>query len=83
MTFYHTNNSIKIPESGNYNTRFSQYITGLLEGDGTIHVPKTLRSVKGTLNYPSIQIVFHLKDLPSGSTLCRMRPWAMNFHVLN
>jgi hypothetical protein len=56
--------SIKIPESGNYNTRFSQYITGLLEGDGTIHVPKTLRSVKGTLNYPSIQIVFHLKDLP-------------------
>ena len=53
MTFYHTNNSIKIPESGNYNTRFSQYITGLLEGDGTIHVPKTLRSVKGTLNYPS------------------------------
>nr|YP_010119101.1 LAGLIDADG endonuclease domain-containing protein [Erysiphe necator]QQY98181.1 LAGLIDADG endonuclease domain-containing protein [Erysiphe necator] len=64
MTFYHTNNSIKIPESGNYNTRFSQYITGLLEGDGTIHVPKTLRSVKGTLNYPSIQIVFHLKDLP-------------------
>ena len=32
--------------------------------DGTIHVPKTLRSVKGTLNYPSIQIVFHLKDLP-------------------
>lgn len=64
MTFYHTNNSIKIPESGNYNTRFSQYITGLLEGDGTIHVPKTLRSVKGTLNYPSIQLVFHLKDLP-------------------
>ena len=49
----HTNNSIKIPESGNYNTRFSQYITGLLEGGGTIDVPKTLRSVKGTLNYPS------------------------------
>ena len=58
MTFYHTNNSIKIPESGNYNTRFSQYITGLLEGDGTIHVPKTLRSVKGTLNYPSFFFFF-------------------------
>jgi hypothetical protein len=27
-------------------------------------VPKTLRSSKNKLNYPSIQIVFHLKDLP-------------------
>ena len=29
-----------------------------------IIVPNTLRSSKGKLNYPSIQIVFHLKDLP-------------------
>ena len=43
---------------------FSYYLTGLIEGDGTIIVPKTLRSPKGKLNYPSIQIVFHLKDLP-------------------
>ena len=49
---------------GNSNTEFAQYIAGLIEGDGTIHVPKTERSVKGSLNYPSIQIVFHLKDLP-------------------
>jgi hypothetical protein len=49
---------------GNSNTEFAHYITGLIEGDGTIHVPKTERSVKGSLNYPSIQIVFHLKDLP-------------------
>jgi hypothetical protein len=48
----------------NSNTDFAHYITGLIEGDGTIHVPKTERSVKGSLNYPSIQIVFHLKDLP-------------------
>ena len=48
----------------NSNTKFAQYITGLIEGDGTIHVPKSERSSKGTLNYPSIQIVFHLKDLP-------------------
>lgn len=27
-------------------------------------MPKTERSAKGKLNYPSIQIVFHLKDLP-------------------
>lgn len=45
------------------NTEFAHYITGLIEGDGTIHVPKTERSVKGSLNYPSLQIVFHLKDL--------------------
>ena len=37
-----------------------------LEGDGTIIVPAqaTERSQKGKLNYPSIQIVFQLKDLP-------------------
>lgn len=52
---------------GNSNTEFAHYIAGLIEGDGTIHIPKTERSVcasKGSLNYPSIQIVFHLKDLP-------------------
>jgi LAGLIDADG DNA endonuclease family protein len=46
------------------NTQLSSYVAGLIEGDGTIHVPKTERSDKGNLNYPSIQIVFHLKDLP-------------------
>lgn len=45
-------------------TSFASYLTGLIEGDGTIVVPKTLRSLKGELNYPSIQIVFNLKDLP-------------------
>jgi hypothetical protein len=46
------------------NTYLSSYVAGLIEGDGSIHVPKTERSNKGNLNYPSIQIVFHLKDLP-------------------
>ena len=46
------------------NLNFSSYLTGLIEGDGTILVPKTERSSKGKLNYPSIQIVFHLKDFP-------------------
>lgn len=46
------------------NLNFSSYLTGLIEGDGTIIVPKTERSFKGKINYPSIQIVFHLKDLP-------------------
>lgn len=43
---------------------FSFYLAGLIEGYGTIVVPKTERSAKDKINYPSIQIVFHLKDLP-------------------
>ena len=46
------------------NLNFSSYLTGLIEGDGSIVVPKTERSSKGKINYPSIQIVFHLKDFP-------------------
>ena len=46
------------------NLPFFSYLTGLIEGDGTIVVPKTERSTKGVLNYASVEIVFHLKDLP-------------------
>lgn len=49
------------------NTNFAYYLTGgsnIIEGDGSIHVPVSERSIKGSLNYPSIQISFHLKDLP-------------------
>lgn len=45
-------------------TYLSSYLTGLIEGDGTIVVPKKERSDKGKLNYPSVQIVFQLKDFP-------------------
>jgi hypothetical protein len=47
-----------------YNPLFCSYLTGLVEGDGTIVVPKQARSPKGKLNYPSIQIVFDERDLP-------------------
>jgi hypothetical protein len=47
-----------------HNSPFSTYLAGLIEGDGTIVVPKSIRSPKGVLNYASVQIVFHLKDLP-------------------
>jgi hypothetical protein len=63
---YHLNNS-KFSENSvkqNQLSNFSFYLAGLIEGDGTIIVPKTERSKKGKLNYPSIQIVFNLKDLP-------------------
>ena len=44
--------------------KFSSYLAGLIEGDGSIIVPKTERSSKGKLNYPSINIVFNLRDFP-------------------
>lgn len=43
---------------------FTHYITGLIEGDGCIIVPKQERSKKGKRNYPSIQISFHKNDFP-------------------
>jgi len=50
--------------NSNINSNFISYLTGLIEGDGTIIVPKTDRTPKGKINYPSIQIIFHKKDLP-------------------
>lgn len=54
-------NSLK---NNDFNSNFASYLAGLIEGDGTIIVPKTERSPKGKLNYPSIQIVFDLRDFP-------------------
>lgn len=47
-----------------YNTKLASYLAGLIEGDGTIVVPKTERSSSGKLNYAMIQIVFDSRDLP-------------------
>jgi hypothetical protein len=44
--------------------KFGYYLAGLIEGDGSIILPKTERSPKVIFKYPSIQIAFHLKDLP-------------------
>jgi hypothetical protein len=43
---------------------FSNYLAGLIEADGSIIVPNSERSLIGRLNYPSIQIVFDLRDFP-------------------
>jgi hypothetical protein len=50
--------------NNSFDFRFASYLAGLIEGDGTIIVPKLERSPKGKLYYPSIQIVFDLRDLP-------------------
>ena len=58
---YSTNSTFN--NKSNYNN-FGSYISGLIEGDGTIFVPETERSPKGNLNYPCISIVFNLRDFP-------------------
>ena len=47
-----------------FDMKFASYLAGLIEGDGTIIVPKRERSPKGDLYYPSIQIVFDSRDFP-------------------
>lgn len=38
------------------------YLAGLIEGDGSIIVPKTIRNQKGKLLYPVVKITFVDKD---------------------
>jgi len=40
------------------------YLAGLIEGDGSIIVPKTVRNEKGKLLYPVVKITFVEKDAP-------------------
>ena len=44
------------------NSQFAYYLTGLIEGDGSIIVPSLIE--KGRKRYPLIKIVFSEKDLP-------------------
>ena len=50
---------------------FSHYLAGLIEGEGTIYVPKDKYSVKGRKNYPSIQISFNQKDIPLAMSIVK------------
>lgn len=40
------------------------YLAGLIEGDGSIIVPRSTRNEKGKLLYPVVKITFVGKDLP-------------------
>lgn len=48
------------------------YLAGLVEGDGTIIVPKKTRDEKGRLVYASIQIVFAAKEFPLAVMLLKV-----------
>lgn len=66
----HTNSLFESKErSYNFNENFCTYLAGLIEGDGSIIVPKEENSKKNKKNYPSVQIFFHLKDLPLALTV--------------
>ena len=61
--FHNINIDFNSLDKAKLNPDFAYYLAGLIEGDGTILVPKTERSPKGKLNYPSVQISFDLRDL--------------------
>lgn len=45
-----------------FKNQLGYYLAGLIEGDGSIIVPKTVRNEKGKLLYPVIKITFVSKD---------------------
>ena len=53
-----------VPLLSKENNKLDFYLAGLIEGDGSIKLPKTVKSEKGKILYPSITITFASKDLP-------------------
>lgn len=51
------------------NKRLGSYLAGLLEGDGSFVVPKTIRDEKQRLRYAKIKVAFHIKDKPLADLL--------------
>jgi hypothetical protein len=64
VNLFNNINDLKFIEKNYINSNFCSYLAGLVEGDGSIYTPNSERSIKGKLNYPSIQIVFNLPDYP-------------------
>jgi LAGLIDADG endonuclease/Cytochrome C and Quinol oxidase polypeptide I len=89
LPFIKVNNKKIIDYKDLFNLNFSSYLAGLIEGNGSIIVPNTERSAKGWINYPSIQIIFHLKNLPLGLMIQKeikngslSRKKGVNAHIL-
>lgn len=54
-----------LPIKNNYNKKnLGPYSTRLIEGDGHIYTPPTLRNINGKKNALYIEICFDIKDLP-------------------
>jgi hypothetical protein len=71
-----------------YINNLGSYLAGLIEGDGSIIVPSTLRNEKGKLLYPKIKITFVGKDLPLAQKLIEVLgkgtlEWSKNNTYLN
>jgi hypothetical protein len=60
-----------VPSGPKLEGNLGHYLAGLIEGDGAIIVPSRIRSPKGKLYYPSIELSFHLKDLPLALTILK------------
>jgi hypothetical protein len=58
LTYSNSNNGLDL------NTNLGSYLAGLIEGDGSIIVPKTIRNQKGKLLYSKVKITFAEKDAP-------------------
>ena len=60
-----TNNANEMgPSLSKRKTLLGYYLAGLIEGDGSIIVPKTIRNQMGKLLYPKVKITFVDKDAP-------------------
>lgn len=55
--------------SFNNDSLLGHYLAGLIEGEGSIIVPKTIRNQKGKLLYPVVKITFVEKDAPLAEKL--------------
>lgn len=53
-----------LPARWDLKSQLGPYMAGLIEGDGSIIVPKKDKSLKGKKYHPIIRIVFHKNDLP-------------------
>lgn len=59
----------KYSNNNNKSNNLAYYLSGLIEGDGSIYTPKALRAPDGKLLKPSITVWFASKDRPSAELL--------------
>nr|UEX92757.1 LAGLIDADG endonuclease [Ophiocordyceps lanpingensis] len=58
-------------ENKNKDNMLSYYLSGLVEGDGHLSVPKVLKGPSGKSKVANIEVIFALKDLPSAEYLLK------------